>query len=166
MAFAEDNRQPYFAWQPSNDVEGEGRLATGDLLSTNSTTGSLTLTSAFGGGTISSAGGLDIFFDKVGGMGTIPTVFAQFVHKFKARPAVILYFHMQPLSRPTVPPEESYVVSRTSVPSCYRVVLRHVYMDDVLTPDLRRVLVEQLVLHITKDRTAGSPNGSARAHED
>jgi len=148
-------------------AEGEGRLATTDLLDIGdgSKTGGLALTIAFGGGEVSSAGGLGIFFDKVGGSGTIPTVFAQFVRKFKARPAVILYFHMRPLSRPTVPHEERYVVSRTSVPSCYRVVLRHGYMDDVLTPDLGRVLVEQLVLHITRDRTAGSPDGSARSVE-
>ena len=88
------------------------------------------------------------------------------MRKFKARPAIIIFFHMRPLSRPTVLPEERYVVTRTSIPSCYRITLRHGYMDDVLTPDLGRMLVEQLILHITRDRSSPpskSPDGSPQA---
>lgn len=152
-------------------AEGADRLETANLLTTNST-GDLVLTPAFGGQRISSASGLGIFFDKVGGPHQVPTVFMQFVRKFKARPAIILFFHMRPLSLPSVPPEERYVITRTSIPSCYRVTLRHGYMDDILTPDLGRQLVEHLVLYITRDRqhqqqqqpgTDGS--GSARSVE-
>lgn len=107
----------------------------------------LTLTSTFGGGAISTADGLGIFFDKMGSGGdTMPKVFAQFIRKFKSRPEVIVFFHMRPLSVPTVPVEERFVITRAtpSLPSSYRLTLRHGYMDDVLTPDLGSVIVEQL----------------------
>ncbi|KAK0750796.1 potassium transporter-domain-containing protein [Schizothecium vesticola] len=139
-------------------AEGSGRLTPEDLFLQVASDGpSLVLTSPFGGQTVSHASGLGIFFDKVGGMTRhVPIVFVQFVRKFKARPAVIVFFHMRPLSQPTVPAEERFVVSRVSgIPSCYRVTLRHGYMDDVLTPDLGRVLVEQLVLYITRARGGG-----------
>ncbi|KAK0733055.1 potassium transporter-domain-containing protein [Lasiosphaeria miniovina] len=139
-------------------AEGRGKVHTRDLFGTDST-GDLVLTQAFGGQRVSSASGLGIFFDKSGGTnGNIPTVFTQFVRKFKARPAITIFFHMRPLSRPSVPHDERYLVSRTAVPACYRVTLRHGYMDDVLTPDLGRQLVEHLVLYITRDR--GSDKGS------
>lgn len=145
-------------------AEGSGRLTPEDLFlqgaaasSGASSSSSLVLTAPFGGQTISHASGLGIFFDKVGGVTRhVPIVFVQFVRKFKARPAVIVFFHMRPLSRPTVPNEERFVISRVAgIPSCYRVTLRHGYMDDVLTPDLGRVLVEQLVLYITRARGGG-----------
>jgi len=163
-------------------AEGENRLSPSDMLlsspsSSNkkhpnpetgsnasaaslSESGNMVLTQAFGGGTISTASGLGIFFDKDGSPSSIPTVFAQFVRKFKARSKVVIFFHMRPLSRPTVPVEERFVISRTPVPSCYRLVLRHGYMDDVLTPDLGEVLVQQLVLHITRDYSSSSSSSS------
>jgi KUP system potassium uptake protein len=163
-------------------AEGENRLSPSDMLlsspsshhnkppnpetgsnasaASRSESGNMVLTQAFGGGTISTASGLGIFFDKDGSPSSIPTVFAQFVRKFKARSKVVIFFHMRPLSRPTVPVEERFVVSRTPVPSCYRVVLRHGYMDDVLTPDLGEVLVQQLVLHITRDYSSSSSSSS------
>ncbi|SPQ20721.1 f16ec11b-d533-4d9e-af35-b0c204aaa9e6 [Thermothielavioides terrestris] len=141
-------------------AEGADRLQLTDLLTRDPSTGGLSLTPAFGGQPISSASGLGIFFDKVGGPHQVPTVFTQFIRKFKARPAIVLFFHMRPLSLPTVPPEERYVITRASsvVPSCYRVTLRHGYMDDVLTPDLGRQLVDHLVLYITRDRQQHSSN--------
>ncbi len=154
-------------------AEGQDRLKATDIFTSSEGSGSrsssatdLVLTSAFGGQKVSNASGLGIFFDKVGGAanGHLPTVFTQFVRKFKARPALIIFFHMRPLSRPTVPHEERYLISRMrSIPSCYRVVLRHGYMDDVLTPDLGRVLVEQLILYITRERgttSAGNMDGN------
>ncbi|KAM7190207.1 potassium transporter domain containing protein [Naviculisporaceae sp. PSN 640] len=141
-------------------AESEDRLLPGHLLA-NDSLGDLVLTQAFGGQKISDASGLGIFFDKVGDH--VPVVFTQFVRKFKARPSIILFFHMRPLSQPTVPHEERFVITRTSIPSCYRVTLRHGYMDDVLTPDLGRTLVEQIILYITRDHTTPSPDGSARS---
>lgn len=149
-------------------AEGTDRIQTTDLITADPTTGLLSLTAPFGGQRLSSASGLGIFFDKVGAT-HVPTVFTQFVRKFKARPALIIFFHMRPLSRPTVPPEERYLITRTSIPSCYRITLRHGYMDDVLTPHLGRVLVEQLILFITRDRSTpshtqtGNPSSSSPA---
>ncbi len=140
-------------------AEGQDRLAPGDFLGTDAS-GDLVLTPAFGGKRVSGASGLGIFFDKVGAH--VPTVFAHFVRKFHARPAIILFFHLRPLSLPTVPPGERCVITRTQIPSCYRVTLRHGYMDDVLTPDLGRLLVEQLILFIARDRGSG-PDGSAKS---
>lgn len=91
------------------------------------------------------------------------TVFTQFVRKFKARPALIAFFRVRPLLQPTVAPEERYVISRTTIAACYRVTLRHGYMDDVLTPDLGRTSVEHLILYITRDRGTPSPDGGARS---
>ncbi|OCK75662.1 potassium transporter [Lepidopterella palustris CBS 459.81] len=119
----------------------------------------LTLTSAFGGGTLSTAAGLGIFFDKVGGgSNTIPKVFTQFLRKFKARPDVIVFFHMRPLSMPTVPLAEQFVITRATsqIPSCYRITLRHGYMDDVLTPGLGQKIVQQLEEFITRSGETGT----------
>ncbi|KAF7558828.1 hypothetical protein G7046_g5323 [Stylonectria norvegica] len=134
----------------------------------NSTTGSkgespvrLRLAPDFGGGMITPAPGLGIFFDKVGGSGdNIPKVFTQFVRKFQTRPQVIVFFHMRPLSQPNVPVDQRYVIARVTqrIPSCYRIALRHGYMDDVLTPDLARIIVAELTKFITR----GDPDANER----
>ena len=112
----------------------------------------LALTPAYGGGAISTASGLGIFFDKTGGgPSAVPKVFAQFVRKFKARPDVVVFFHMRPLSVPTVPPGQRFVLTRVrQIPSCYRLVLRHGYADDVLTPDLGRAIFHALAHFVTR----------------
>ncbi|KAF4973878.1 hypothetical protein FZEAL_9167 [Fusarium zealandicum] len=113
----------------------------------------LRLSPEFGGGSITPAPGLGIFFDKVGGSGDhIPKVFTQFVRKFQTRPQVIVFFHMRPLSMPTVPYDQRFVISRvtTRISSCYRIVLRHGYMDDILTPNLARIIVNELMTFITR----------------
>ncbi|KAH8656377.1 potassium transporter [Ilyonectria robusta] len=67
----------------------------------------VTLSPSNGPGNMSTISGLGIFFDKVGGSdNTVPKVFARFVRKFKARPEVIVFFHICTLSIPTVPPAE------------------------------------------------------------
>lgn len=107
----------------------------------------LSLTSTFGGGAVSTTSGLVIFFDKTdGGDEIIPKVFTQFILRFKARPEVIVFFHMRPLSVPTIPTEERFVITRATpyIPSCFRLTLRHGYMDNVLTPDLGSIILEQL----------------------
>ncbi|KAF5017491.1 hypothetical protein F66182_10570 [Fusarium sp. NRRL 66182] len=113
----------------------------------------LKLSPEFGGGLVTVAPGLGIFFDKVGGSGDhIPKVFTQFVRKFQTRPEVIVFFHMRAISQPTVPPDQRFVIARvtTKIPSCYRIVLRHGYMDDVLTPNLARIIVNELMTFITR----------------
>lgn len=113
----------------------------------------LRLAPEYGGGSITLAPGLGIFFDKVGGSGDhIPKVFTQFIRKFQTRPQVIVFFHMRPLSQPTVPYDQRFVISRvtTKIPSCYQIVLRHGYMDDILTPNLARIIVNELMTFITR----------------
>lgn len=129
-------------------AEAEDRVEMAQLLSKDPS-GEVVLTSSFGGGKISEAAGLGIFFDKVGT--NVPIVFTQFVRKLKSRPAVTIFFHMRPLSKPTIPPDDRYIISRTSAPFCYRITLRHGYMDEVVTPNLGRDIVSQLVLYITRD---------------
>ncbi|KAH6699834.1 potassium transporter [Leptodontidium sp. MPI-SDFR-AT-0119] len=84
--------------------EGEDRFQPSHLL-TNGRNGEANLTAAFGGGTISKVNGVGIFFDKVGDM--VPIVFAQFARKFSARPEIIVFFHLRPLSVPSIPESES-----------------------------------------------------------
>ncbi|KAM0241982.1 hypothetical protein ACHAPO_001683 [Fusarium lateritium] len=111
------------------------------------------LSPEFGGGQVMTAPGLGIFFDKVGGTGDhIPKVFTQFIRKFQTRPQVIVFFHMRSLCQPTVPSDQRFVISRvtTKIPSCYRIVLRHGYMDDILTPNLAPIIVNELMTFITR----------------
>lgn len=140
-------------------AEGEDRVETQDLIqlpgssSGESTTREIDarlqmkLTPMFGEGLVSTAPGLGIFFDKVGTRGNmIPKVFTQFIRKFKSRPEVIIFFHMRPLSVPFVPSGERFVITRATphIPSSYRVTLRHGYLDDVLTPDLGSLIVDEI----------------------
>jgi len=86
--------------------------------------------------------GFGIFFDKAGEM--TPTVFIQFLSKFVATPDVMVFFHLRPLSIPSVDPADRYTVSRTSIPNCYRLTIRHGYTDVVITSDLGMLVYEQL----------------------
>lgn len=112
-----------------------------------------------GGAVISPIKGVGIFFDKTGDPANTPTVFIQFLQKFQATPAIAVFFHIRPLSRPTVDPEDRFSVSRcfrgknTCAPmqNIFRITLRHGYTDEVVTPDLGMVLYEQLRSFIIRD---------------
>jgi KUP system potassium uptake protein len=138
-------------------AEREDRFQPSHLMATNEV-GEVKFTEAFGGGEVRKVSGVGIFFDKTGDM--VPIVFSQFVRKFAARPEVVVFFHMRPLSLPTIPESERYVISRTSIPSCYRLTIRHGYTDKIVTPDLARLVVEQLVLYVTRERSL-QPDGSS-----
>jgi KUP system potassium uptake protein len=58
---------------------------------------------------------------------------------------------MRPLSVPSVPDTERYIIQRTSIPSCYRITIRHGYTDDIITPSIGSTLISQLILFITRD---------------
>lgn len=124
-------------WQ----AEAEDRFPTTHLV-TKDKNGDLRLTEAFGGDTLSIVKGFGIFFDKAGE--TTPQVFTQFVSKLVAAPEVIIFFHLRPLETPSVPPEHRYNVSRLAIPNCYRLIVRHGYMDAVITPDLASLVCEQV----------------------
>ncbi|KAL3423616.1 potassium transporter [Phlyctema vagabunda] len=141
--------------------EAEDRFQPSHLLAPTSD-GNVKLTAAYGGWPVSKIHGIGIFFDKVGDM--VPVVFAQFVRKFSARPEIMIFFHMRPLSTPSIPEAERYVVQRTSIPNCYRLTIRHGYMDQIVSPDLGRLMVEQLILYITRDASAAGSNVSSVEH--
>jgi KUP system potassium uptake protein len=124
-------------WQ----AEAEDRFPTTHLV-TKDKNGDLRLTEAFGGDTLSIVKGFGIFFDKAGE--TTPQVFTQFLSKLVAAPEVIIFFHLRPLETPSVPPEHRYNVSRLAIPNCYRLIVRHGYMDAVITPDLASLVCEQV----------------------
>jgi KUP system potassium uptake protein len=127
--------------------------------STTGNSSSIALKPAFGGLTISTVPGLGIFFDKAGDPASLPPCFAEFVKKFAARPAVVVFFHMRPLPKPSVPQNERYIVTRMAgMASCYNVTLRHGYTDDVLHPDMARDLVTQIELAISRAPQTGALN--------
>jgi KUP system potassium uptake protein len=124
-------------WQ----AEAEDRFPTTHLV-TKGKNGQLRLTEAFGGDTLSIVKGFGVFFDKAGE--TTPQVFTQFLSKLVAIPDVCVFFHLRPLEIPSVPPEHRYTVSRLAIPNCYRLIVRHGYMDVVITPDLASLVCEQV----------------------
>lgn len=124
--------------------------------------GTLRLTRAFGHTSLSTIKGLGIFFDKAGE--TTPLVFSAWVSKLAAIPECLIFFHMRPLETPSVPPEERYTVSRLGLGLGYRLVLRHGFNDNVVTPDLAQILYEQVRLFIV--RSDGRTGGPSTESED
>jgi KUP system potassium uptake protein len=56
----------------------------------------------------------------------------------------MVFFHLHPIETPTVL-NDRYVISRLgSIPGCYRLVVRHGFMDEVITPDLAALIYEQI----------------------
>lgn len=140
-------------------AEAEDRFPASSLFTTGSD-GEIYLTQAFGGGKVSTVNGVGIYFDKIGDM--VPIVFSQFVRKFAARPEIVVFFHLRALPVPSIPESERYVMSKTSIHSCYRLVIRHGYTDAIVTPDLSRVVQEQLILYITRgDKTTTLSDNSS-----
>jgi len=57
---------------------------------------------------------------------------------------IMVFFHLRPLETPSIAPEDRYTVTRVAIPNCYRLVVRHGYMDEVITPDLASLVCEQV----------------------
>ena len=101
---------------------------------------------------ISKLQGVGIFFDKTGSPSGTPAVFVHFLQKFQAVPSVVIFFHVRPLSAPTVPPEERFSVSRCwaatgtsdAFPNFFRVIVRHGYSDQILNNDLGLLIYEEV----------------------
>ncbi|KAK3309809.1 potassium transporter-domain-containing protein [Chaetomium strumarium] len=130
-AEAEDRFKPHQLLVVREDYDGGGG---GQLLR---------LTDRWGGDSLSVIRGMGIFFDKFGVL--TPAVFTHFVSKFVAVPEVAVFFHLHPVEVPTVPAEERYHISRFgAVPGCYRLVIRHGFMDEVISPDLAALVYEQV----------------------
>lgn len=142
-------------WQ----AESEDRVFPSHLLSEqpqdtekDDNTPTLRLSPEFGGAPVSRLLGIGVFFDKTGSPNGTPTVFVHFLQKFQATTAVVVFFHIRPLSTPTVAPEDRFTVSRcfpladasTALQHMYRVTIRHGYTDNVLTSDLGLLIYENL----------------------
>jgi KUP system potassium uptake protein len=125
------------------------------------------LTAAYGQQSLTPISSLGIFFDKIGHNTYLPLVFTQFLLKFHALPTISIFFHMRPLSVPSVPPVERYVIQRVpAIPGAYRLTIRHGYADDIITPNIGQLLIEQLTLFITRDPSTlndGTSSSSAKS---
>ncbi|KAI1500058.1 potassium uptake protein [Biscogniauxia marginata] len=129
-------------------AEAEDRFRPSQLVRKDSK-GDLTLGARWGGGSVTRIRGLGIYFDKTGVL--TPTVFTQFVSKFGAVPDLAVFFHLHPVEAPSADGER-YVVSRlgAAIPGCYRLVVRHGFMDEVITPDLAALVYEQIRSYIVR----------------
>lgn len=120
----------------------------------------LELNPTLGGGPILSTSGLGIFFDKTGSQAIAPHILIQFLEKFRTVPQFMVLFHMRPLQMATVAPEDRYSVSRcfasqsggkekVPIPNCFRLVLRYGYTDEVITPDLCKLVANAVRAYLT-----------------
>lgn len=59
---------------------------------------------------------------------------------------------------------QRYTVTRIAIPHGYRLVVRHGYMDDVITPDLGALVCEQIRRSIVCQARARASQASAASH--
>lgn len=141
-------------------AEAEDRFRLNSLVMKDSQ-GKLHLTPRWGGDQLSQIRGLGIFFDKTGVM--TPSVFTQFASKFVAVMDVTVFFHLHPVEAPTVPDDERYAVSKfTTIPGCYRLVVKHGFMDEVISPDLAALVYEKVRAFVIRQ----AQRGEAMRNED
>lgn len=148
-------------------AEASDRFPPSQLLSLQPSTevgspATINFTDAFGGHAIARIPGIGIFFDKAGSPTATPAVFLHFLTKFRSTPEVMIFFHLRPLQRPSVPPEERYAVTRCYIidklheskvplPNCFRIIIRHGYNDEIITNDLGLMLYEQIRNYIIRE---------------
>lgn len=141
-------------------AEAEDRFRLNSLVMKDSQ-GKLHLTPRWGGDQLSRIRGLGIFFDKTGVM--TPSVFTQFASKFVAVMDVTVFFHLHPVETPTVPDDERYAVSKfTTIPGCYRLVVKHGFMDEVISPDLAALVYEKVRAFVIRQ----AQHGESMRNED
>lgn len=134
-------------------AEAEDRFRLNTLV-TKDDEGKLKLTQRWGGDQLSQIRGLGIFFDKTGVL--TPAVFTQFASKFNAVMDVTVFWHLHPVEAPTVPDAERYSVSKfTTIPGCYRLVVKHGFMDEVMSPDLAALIYEKVRSFIIRQAARG-----------
>ncbi|KAH7124613.1 hypothetical protein EDB81DRAFT_765415 [Dactylonectria macrodidyma] len=121
----------------------------------------LALTLRWGGGLLSSVSGFGIFFNKTGVL--TPRVFTYFASKLGAFADVSVFFHLYPAETPSVSDEERYHISRSaSIPGCYRLVVRHGFMDEVVSLDLGVLIYEQVRKFVVHQVAAKSVEAGLR----
>ena len=125
-------------------AEAGDRVTISELITTNQTDGTISLTPDFGSTRLTHINGLAIFFDKIGDPRTIPHIFTQYVTKFVSIPQASIFLHLRPLSQPFIDPADSFTFSETGLPNTYHLIIRYGYTDEVITEDLGRLIVTQL----------------------
>lgn len=110
---------------------------------------------------VSTNRGFGIFFDKIGD-GSTPMVFSQFLEKLVTRPETTVFLHLRAVERPTISDEERFYVYDLPWPNCYRVMIRYGYMDEVITPDLASIVLEQVKLHLLQRSASRLRNATRR----
>ena len=134
------------------------------------TSPSIRFTAAFGRASVTAINGMGIFFDKSGLPNTTPTVFIHFVQKFQATPRTVVFFHIRPLSSPSVPVDERFTVTRCpgsaafdSKHQFFRVTIRHGYMDEVVSHDLGFQIYEKLRKFVIREGCVGGQQFKAKS---
>jgi KUP system potassium uptake protein len=102
---------------------------------------------------VSTNRGFGIFFDKIGD-GSTPMVFSQFLEKLVTRPETTVFLHLRAVERPTIADDERFFVYDLPWPNCYRLMIRHGYMDEVITPDLASIVLEQIRQHLIQRKAS------------
>ncbi|KAH0370685.1 putative potassium transporter, partial [Aureobasidium melanogenum] len=110
-----------------------------------------------GGGELTETKGMGIFFDKAGTDIHVPQVYEHFITKFEAQMQVVVFLHLRALSEPHVHEEERYTIARTPLPNVYRMTIRYGYMDRVVTPDLAKLVYEQVRMAIVRGTVVNRP---------
>lgn len=143
-------------------AEAEDRFPTSHFIM-SSPNGQISLTKRYGNTPVSITRGLGIFFDKAGE--TTPIVFSQFVLKLTSLLEVVVFFHLRPVEQPSIAAENRYTVSRLAIPNCYRLVVRYGYNDEIITPNLASVIVDQVRKYLTS-RSTSVPLGEEDEERD
>jgi len=110
-----------------------------------------------GGGELTETKGMGIFFDKSGTDIHVPQVYEHFITKFEAQMQVVVFLHLRALSEPHVHEEERYTIARTPLPNVYRMTIRYGYVDRVVTPDLGKLVYEQVRMAIVRGTVLTRP---------
>ncbi|KAG9761309.1 putative potassium transporter, partial [Aureobasidium melanogenum] len=113
-----------------------------------------------GGGELTETKGMGIFFDKAGTDIHVPQVYEHFITKFEAQMQVVVFLHLRALSEPHVHEEERYTIARTPLPNVYRMTIRYGYMDRVVTPDLSKLVYEQVRTAIVRGTVISRPKST------
>ncbi|KAI4761012.1 putative potassium transporter [Aureobasidium sp. EXF-3400] len=113
-----------------------------------------------GGGELTETKGMGIFFDKSGTDIHVPQVYEHFITKFEAQMQVVVFLHLRALSEPHVHEEDRYTIARTPLPNVYRMTIRYGYVDRVVTPDLGKLVYEQVRMAIVRGTVLSRPKAT------
>jgi KUP system potassium uptake protein len=148
------------------NAEGKNRPRLSNLI-VSELGGKVRLADSFGGRELTTIKGLGIFFDKSGDM--VPPVYQEFLRKFEAQQEVHIFLHLRALSKPYVSPDEMYTVTRTTLPNCYRMIIRHGYNDRIITANLGRTVYDELrkgIIDTSSIPAHASAVSSGRSHSE